>query len=153
MTNEPTFDVAEAHKHFSALCFNLAWELIDKPRRTAEENERMIGLAQAALWHWTQREDCTDKNRSIGYWQVSRAYALAGLADRARTFGRLCLEITPTDQPFFVAYAYEALARAEVTAGNRQQADEYLAEVRRLAEQVTDDDERKLLTDDLATLR
>jgi hypothetical protein len=78
MADDADFDADQAHRHFSASCFNLAWELIDKPDRTAEDDEQMVRLAQASLWHWTQRSDCTDKNLSIGYWQVSRVCALLG---------------------------------------------------------------------------
>ena len=63
----PDFDSAKAHQHFSAHCFNSAWELIDKPERTPEENEQMIQRTMASLWHWTQREDCTNQKLSIGY--------------------------------------------------------------------------------------
>ena len=51
----PDFDSAKAHQFFSAHCFNSAWELIDKPERTPEENEQMIQRTMASLWHWTQR--------------------------------------------------------------------------------------------------
>ena len=80
----PDFDSAKAHQFFSAHCFNSAWELIDKPERTPEENEQIIQRTMASLWHWTQREDCTDQNLSIGYWQAARVYALAGEPDNAR---------------------------------------------------------------------
>ena len=105
----PDFDSAKAHKFFSAHCFNSAWELIDKPERTPEENEQMIQRTMASLWHWTQRDDCTEKNLSIGYWQAARVYALAGEADNARKYAQRCLDITPTDDPFCLfAYAHEA---------------------------------------------
>ena len=71
------FDPAKAH-NFSAHCFNIEWELIDKPERTPAENEQMILYALASLWHWTQRPDCSTTNLSIGYWQAARVYALAG---------------------------------------------------------------------------
>jgi hypothetical protein len=31
MAGEAHFDLVAAHKHFSAWCFNCAWELIEKP--------------------------------------------------------------------------------------------------------------------------
>ena len=43
----PDFDSAKAHQFFSAHCFNSAWELIDKPARTPEENEQMIQRTMA----------------------------------------------------------------------------------------------------------
>ncbi|WP_395741367.1 hypothetical protein [Prosthecobacter sp.] len=73
-----TADSASLHRAFSADCFNRTWQLLEKPDRTAEDDEQMLLLAMASLWHWTQREDCTLRHRSIGYWQVSRVYAVRG---------------------------------------------------------------------------
>ncbi len=68
MADSPSFDSKHAHRFFSAHCFNSTWKLIDKAKRTEPENEQMIQCTLASLWHWTQREDCTDMNLSIGYW-------------------------------------------------------------------------------------
>lgn len=153
MADQPKLDVDLAHKYFSANCFNNAWDYIDKKERTAAENEQMILLSLASLWHWTQRDDCDDGKKSIGYWQASRVYALAGEADNARKYGQLCLDVTPKDASFYVGYAYEALARAESVAGHADKAKQYLAEARRCAEKVEAADEKKLLVDDLDGLQ
>lgn len=153
MTEEPGFDTAQAHRYFSARCFNLAWDLIDKADRTPEEDAQMVHLAHASLWHWSRRPDCSDKSLSIGYWQASRIYALLGEAENARKYARLCLEKTPPDEPFYLGYANEALARAEGIAGNGRGADEYLAEARRQAKRIADEEDRQLLFRDLETLR
>ena len=105
----PDFDPAPAHKFFSAHCFNSTWELIDQPERTPEENEQMIQRAQASLWHWSHRPDCTHQNRSIGYWQISRVYALCNEPKNARKYAQLCLDITPADDAFCLGYAHEAV--------------------------------------------
>lgn len=55
------------HKKLSADCFNRTWELLDKKERTKEDDGRMTSLAHASLAHWRMREDCTDRNLSIGY--------------------------------------------------------------------------------------
>ena len=148
----PDFDSAKAHQFFSAHCFNSAWELIDKPARTPEENEQMIQRTMASLWHWTQREDCTNQKLSIGYWQAARVYALASEPDNARKYARLCLDITPTDAAFYLSYAHEAMARAEALAGNEENATEHLAKATQFVTNVTKAEDRKLLKADLATL-
>jgi catechol 2,3-dioxygenase-like lactoylglutathione lyase family enzyme len=141
------------HRYFSVGCFNRAWDLIDKKVRTAEEDESMIALAHASLYHWSQRPDCTDQNRSIGYWQVARIYALVKQADNARRYGQLSLRYSQDGAPWLIGYAYEALARAEHTAGNFKQRDQYLADARRLADQETDEESRKMLTADLDSIQ
>ena len=89
--DEPDFDLATAHEHFSVACFNQVWGLIDKPNRTPAEDQEMVELCLASLWHWSQRDDCTPTNLSIGYWQASRVYALLGQAENAMQYARLCL--------------------------------------------------------------
>ncbi|MBC8325613.1 MAG: hypothetical protein H8E27_08310 [Verrucomicrobia subdivision 3 bacterium] len=148
----PDFDPTPAHKFFSAHCFNRAWEFIDQPKRTPAENEQMIQRTMTSLWHWTQREDCTDQNRSIGYWQAARVFALAGEPDNARKYAKLCLDITPTDDPFCLGYAHEAMARAEALAGNAELADQHLETATQLAPKITEPENRKLLEIDLKSL-
>ena len=148
----PEFDSATAHRHFSAHCFNAAWELIDKPERTPEETEQMIQRTMASLWHWNQCEDCTPTNLSIGYWQAARVYALADQADSAHKYAQLCLDITPEDDPFCLGYAHEALARAELLAGNTTAAKEHLSKATELVRQIESAENRKLLEDDLGAL-
>jgi hypothetical protein len=153
MPQQPTFDLAAAHRFFSVDCFHKAWDLIEKPDRTPEEDEAMIRLNQASIWHWTQREDCAGRNLSIGYWQASRIHALLGRVDEARRYGHLCLQYSRPEPPFFLAYAYEALARAEKLAGNDALVDTYHAEAARLAELVTDPEDKQLLIADLNTIK
>ena len=152
MANAPEFDLQTAHRYFSADCFNRAWELIEKAERTSAEEQQMIRLNQASIWHWTQREDCTDRNLSIGYWQASRIYAVLGEAENAQKYAQLSLDRSSPEEPFYRGYAYEALARAAAAGGNRKQVKEYGAEARRLAELVQDEEERRILLDDLVTI-
>ena len=149
---EPEFDKSKAHRFFAVTCFNKTWELIDKPDRTAEENEEMIRLTQTSIWHWTQREDCKNTNLSIGYWQASRVYALIGRVEDARRYGELCLKHSRQEEPFFLGYAYEALARAEKLSGNKELMTSHLANAYRLAHQVEEADDRKALMDDLDSI-
>lgn len=152
MPEQSPFDLAAAHRFFAAECFNRAWDLIEKPERTPDEDEQMVRLNQASLYHWSQREDCTNKNLSIGYWQAARIYAMLGQADNARRYGELCLRYSQDEGPFYLGYAYEALARAEALAGQSELAAKYLQEAHRYLAQVTDPEDRQLLEKDLETI-
>lgn len=155
MTKKPDFDLDNAHQYFAPNCFNQAWDLIEKAERTAEEDEQMIRLSLASAWHWTQRKDCTPQNMSVAYWQTSRIYAILGQADNARRYGRLSLDAAQGDDIplFYLGFAYEALARAELVAGNREKMGEYLQQARRAVERVSDDDEKQILLADLDTIK
>lgn len=152
MSDSPPFDIARAHRWFSADCFNRVWALLDKADRTPDDCERMISLAHASLAHWRERADCTPGNLSIGYWQTSRVYAVLGQAENARRYGELCLAASAGEPPFYLGYAHEALARAAKLAGNAASAAEHVAKARLLAVQVTDAGERAALEADLTGL-
>jgi hypothetical protein len=143
---------AEAHRFFSAQCFNRAWDLIRKRDRTDLENEQMLLLSQASLWHWTQRSDCTPRHLSIGYWQLSRVQALLGQAENALDSAKKCLRYSENTSPFFVGYAHEALARSAAIAGDDAAKGRHLAEARRCLSQVASERDSALLGADLQSL-
>ena len=146
------FDAAAAHVRFSKDCFDRAWDLIEKADRSAADDDEMLLLSQAALWHWTQRPDCSDRNRSVGYWQASRIHALLGHADEAERYARRCLEKSSALAPFYLAYAQEALARAARVRGDDAACRAHAMQALVLAQAIVDDAERELVLADLATL-
>lgn len=146
------FDVNAGHHFFSVQCFNAAWDLIDKSPRAAADDAQMLAAAAASLWHWLQRPDVTLRNRSIGYWQVSRVFAMLGYGEPARSFARLCLENSREEEPFYLAYAYECLGRAAALCGERDEANDCVMEAIRLAELVQDESSRQQLLADLQTI-
>jgi catechol 2,3-dioxygenase-like lactoylglutathione lyase family enzyme len=150
--HQASVDWSNAHRFFSAACYNQTWDLLDKKERSREEEEQMVALAFASIYHWRQRPDCTDQNLAIGYWQASRVYAVIGQAENARRCGQLSLEYSQNALPFYTGYAYEALARAEFVAGNRAQALGYLEQARLIAAKLTDPEELELLDADLKQL-
>jgi len=148
------FDIEAAHQFFSAQCFNAAWDLMEKSQRTTEEDEQMLRLSLASHWHWTQRNDYTAKTQSIAHWQTARIYALLGQADNARRYAQLCLQASQNQgvAPLYLAYAYEALARAEAVAGNKQEMILYLDEAHQVARKITESNSKQQLFDDLTTI-
>ena len=154
MDIQPTFDLKEAHNYFSSVCFNRAWELADKEDRTLEEDEEMIQLSLVSAWHWSQRDDQSSTNLSISFWQISRVYSILGEAENAGKYGQLCLNVSMRDEvrSFYLAYAYESLARAEGIAGNREKMLDYVRKSRETIERVIKDEEKKMIGDDLESI-
>jgi hypothetical protein len=153
MSAAPTFDLAAAHKYFASDCFNKAWDLIEKLQRTPEEDRLMVTLNQASLFHWMNRADCTSENLSVGFWQASRIQALLGRADEARRLAETCLSYSDSLAPFYVGYAYEALARAEFMAGDSAKGQEHLHSAKRHAANVENKSHKDMLLKDLDSLK
>jgi hypothetical protein len=152
MTEHESIDLAAAHVRFAATCFNAAWTLIEKQSRTPAEDEQMIALNQASLWHWSQRPDCTDRNRAIGFWQASRIRAILGHAHEATRYANLCLSYSGSLSPFHQACAQEALARAALVREDRAALEAHANQMRELLQTIDDPEEREIILADLATL-
>ncbi len=143
------------HGKFAAGCFNECWSYIEKKDRSEEDVENMLLTAQASLWHWKQREDCTPMNLSVGYWQVSRVFALASEGRLAERYAKKCLAISQEGNlaPFYVGYAQEALARAALGLSHTDQAKIHIGEVEEALNHITDKDERSYLQADFEDLQ
>lgn len=155
MKKKTNFDLAETHRYFSAGCFNRTWEFIEKKKRTAAENNEMIATSFASLWHWMQRPDHTAENFSVAYWQLSRVFALAKEPENALKYAMMCLSCSKGKdiEPFYLAYAYEALARAEMLLKNKDKMNIYHKKALMVSEKITDQKHKSWLLNDLKSIR
>lgn len=128
--------------------------MLERPGRSEEENEELLHAAHASYYHWSHG-GANRRNLSIGEWHLSRVYSVLGKPDPALHHGRRALDFALEGRlsAFYVAYAYEALARASSLAGKRSARAQYLREARKLSRRVRNRHERKMLLDDLATIR
>ena len=136
-----------------AYLFNRTWELLVKKRRTRAEEEELLLAAHGSRYHWSRVG--RPLNFSIGEWQLSRVYSTLGRAEPALFHGRRSLEMALRHGlgAFYVAYGYEALARASTVAGKARASRRYAALARRAEKRIRSSRERKMLDDDLATIR
>ena len=93
-------------------------------------------------------------NLSVGYWLASRVHALAGHYEMAKFWGEKCLKISHENglSPFYIGYAYEALARAELLGKNRKRVRELLNKADKELKKIEDAEERELLYNDISSL-
>jgi hypothetical protein len=132
--------------------FNHVWTLMETPERTPEQDDEMIHATHASAYHWRQVGET--KNFARSEWQCSRVYVVLERPEPALHHAQRCVdwcqagEVEDWDLP----YAYEALARAHLTAGNQEEAEHYAARARELAAEVENEHDREHLDEDLATL-
>jgi tetratricopeptide (TPR) repeat protein len=144
-----------SHKQLASQCFNRVWDFLDLQERTKEEEEQMIHLAHTSFWHWTQVEDHTSTNLSIGYWQIARVYAVVGNGEQSRFFAERCVEVSLQADipPFYIGYGYEALARAYMVLGQSEMAFDIFQKALSYAEEVVVEDSKKMLLKDLYEIK
>jgi DNA-binding transcriptional MerR regulator len=142
----------QEERQLAADLFNHTWELLELPVRTAAQDDRMVHAAHASRFHWERVG--TPTNFAVGEWQCSRVYSVLGRAEPALHHGRRCLEICEEGgvDPFYVAEAYEAIARALAVAGDRAGSAEAEANAWRVADSIEDPEERQVFEQDIATV-
>lgn len=145
----PPTDLTDAqHRAAAVKCFNDAWTLLDGPRSDATDRE-LLETAFASRYHW--RKIGSAQNFAVGDWQLARVLAVVGAPELAQRFAQASLD-TATEaelDPFFMAYAHEALARAARMQGDAGECDRQLGLARGLLEDIKNSESRELIEADL----
>jgi DNA-binding transcriptional MerR regulator len=143
------------HRSLGVDLFNRTWTFFEKETRTPEEDDEMIHMAHASAWHWQQVG--TRANRARSEWQCSRAHVLLGQTGQALSHAGRCLALVEANEDgsmedWDLPAAYEALARAHLVAGNKEEARRYAQLGREATARVADEDDRKVMEADFATI-
>ena len=143
---------AATERALAVRLFNRTWELLDTVDRSADQDDEMLHAAHASRYHWGEAGEPV--NRVRGEWQCSRVYAVLGRAEPALWHARRSLELCEAHgiSDFDLAFAYEALARASIVAGDSGAAAGYAVRARVAGESIAEDSDRELFAQDLGTL-
>lgn len=144
----------ETERRLGIDLFNKTWTLMEKTDRTREDDDEMLHCAHASAYHWLQVG--TQANRARSEWQCSRVNAILEHADAALRHARRCLELVeaaPDEMAQFdLPGAYEALARAHMVGGDRDEARRWAELGRAATAKIEDDDDRAIMEADFATI-
>ena len=142
----------ERHKLLGAELNGLVWELLEKPDRLPEDDERMLHAAHGSCYHWL--EVGAPANHSRGEWLISRVYTVLGKADPALHFARRCLEICEKHGigDYDIAFAYEAMARAYSLAGDHAQFERFRGLAKKAGDAIAGEEDKKIFLSDLSSL-
>ena len=112
----------------------------------------MLNAAHASLYHWLRVGEPVNEVR--GEWQVSRAYSVLRRGEPALHHARRSLALCEQHGigDFDIAFAYEALSRAHMVAGETADAARFAAIAKTAAGAIADDEDREIFLGDLADL-
>lgn len=113
----------EVERRLASGLYNDVWRLMELPDRTPEQSDAMLHAAHASRHHWAAVGGPV--NLARGEWLCARVYSVLGRAEPAVWHARRCLELAMESEgreDWDVPGAQEALARAYLTAGNRDEA-------------------------------
>ena len=139
-------------RKLAADLFNHTWTLLEMEHRTPEQDDEMLHAAHASRFHWGEVGE--PERLARGEWQCSRVYSVLGRAEPALWHARRCLAIVEANAiaDFDIAAAYEAMARAHVTAGDLAEVMAWKARALAALDGIADPDDREIVEGDLATL-
>jgi DNA-binding transcriptional MerR regulator len=137
------------HRRLGIDLYNRTWTLMDSP------GEEMLHCAHASAYHWMQGGGTT-ANRARSEWLCSRVYSILGRPEPALHHARRCLELVESApeemEDWDLAGAYEALARAHLTAGDMDEARRHHELGRAETAKIADRDDAKHIEADLDAL-
>ena len=141
------------HKGIAVNCFNAVWDLLDKKDRTAEDNLNMIHTAHASRYHWGLIGTQLEFQR--GEWQISRVYSTLKLGESALEHAEACFntckEYNIAD--FDMAFACEAMARANAVLGNIGKKDVFVEMAKKAAKEIEEEGNREYFLSELASVQ
>ena len=134
--------------------YNRAWDLLDSPDRTADEDDELLAMAFASRWHWGQSDDGGDEQYAIGDWFIGHVGAHLGLGEVAMRFSaRALARVTAMGRGgWLLASVYEGMARACAVTGDADGRADFVASAERALAEVEDPDEREVIAAQLATV-
>jgi hypothetical protein len=139
-------------RQLAAWLFNHVWSLLERPDRSAGDDDEMIHAAHASRYHWGAVGEPV--HRARGEWQCSRVYAVLGRPEPALYHAERCLALGTGHGlgPFDIGAAHEAIARAYRAAGDAAKAAEHVAAGWAESARITDPQDKEILAGDLASL-
>jgi hypothetical protein len=152
MTDEARYTEQEFHKKMATSLFNLVWELLDREKRTLDEDDKMLHAAHASRYHWG--EVGTPLHFERGEWQISRVYAVLKRPEPALYHAQRCRQICEQNDigDFDIAFAYEALARAHAVAGDATECERNLELAKEAGERIKQEDDKQYFFGELGTI-
>lgn len=146
----------ELHQWFGAQLNNEVWRAIDGATVTSaspsDDRDGLLYAAFASAYHWIQIG--TRANQARAEHLISRAAVLVGLPDTALRHANRCMELVGRHaeemEDWDLAFALEALARAQVSCGRVDEAHETLRRARTATAAISDSDDREIVEGELA---
>jgi len=149
----PEQSLPEIQRNFAVDLFNLTWDLMEKSDRSQAETDQMIQAAHASRYHWGMVGEPV--NLARGEWQVSRVYTILQRSDPCLYHAKRCLQITLDNDlhDFDLAFAYEAIARANLLAGDTTETEKFISLAKEAGEAIEDKADRDYFMTELSTIK
>ncbi|MFZ5354162.1 MAG: hypothetical protein ACOZCL_15770 [Bacillota bacterium] len=150
--NSEMLTIQEWHKKQAVDNFNYTWDLIDKQDKNDEDKLEMIHAAHTSRYHWGKVGG--PAQLATGEWQISRVYALLGMGEGSLFHGLHSLRICRENNfgGFDIGFAYEAVARAYMILGDKENMLKYVKLAKECASGIEKDEDREYFLSEVNTI-
>ena len=142
------------HRRLAVDLFNRSWQLLETENRTPEQDDELIHVVHASRYHWGEVGGAARLAR--GENQCARVYAALGRPEAALHHANRSLDLARAGGNGFedwdLATALEVVARAQLAAGNRTEAEQYAGLARAELDSIEDPDDREVIAGQIAEL-
>jgi len=137
----------DLHRKLGAELFNRVWDLLAIEKRTPEQDTEMIHTTHASAYHWSQVGEGPRLARAE--WQCSWVYSELERPEpalyHAHRCEAICKQYADELEDFDLPAMHEAFARAQLVAGNREEAMHRLKLATDLCAQIADPEDREII--------
>jgi len=138
--------------HYMGIEMNIqTWNLLAKKDRKEQDDVRMVMFAKTSLYHWRLSPNFKTINEQRGQWMIANAYSNLGMGDKAIGFAKKTLQLTEENnfKDFDLAYAYEAMARANAALENKDECQKWLEKATEAGKLINGPEDKKIFMSDL----
>jgi hypothetical protein len=137
----------ELHRRLGAELFNRVWDLLAVEQRTPDQEVELIHAVHASAYHWTQVGEGPRLARAE--WQCSWVYSELERPEpalfHAHRCEAVCRQYADELEDFDLPAMHEAFARAQLVAGNREEALHRLQLANDLCAKIADPEDREII--------
>jgi hypothetical protein len=137
----------ELHRRLGKELFTRVWDLLNLEPRTPEQDAEMIHTTHAQAYHWLQVGEGPRIARAE--WQCSWVYSELERPEpalyHAHRCEAVCRQYADQLEDFDMPAMHEAFARAQLVAGNREEALHRLRLANELCAKIADPEDREII--------
>jgi hypothetical protein len=139
----------EFHQQLAVQLFNQSWDILLKQERSRKDEDLLVNMVHASLYHWRQIGQPINILR--GEWMIAHVYTILGHKEEALYHAENVMtlkdEIHPQD--WDLAYCYEAMARVMALWGDKPAFDKYYQQALQAGEQIKDEGAKNQFDSDM----
>ncbi|MDD3098022.1 MAG: hypothetical protein PHU99_09915 [Candidatus Cloacimonetes bacterium] len=148
-SNDKELNMNKVHQQLAIDLFNQSWDILLKEDRNRKDEDLLLNMVHASLYHWRQVGQPINILR--GEWMLAHVYTLLGHKEAALYHAENVMTLKDEIQPrdWDLAYCYEAMARVMALYADQVAFDKYHEQALKAGKEIADEGARKQFDSDM----